>query len=66
MPTFPGVTCAELEIIHSIRSDFDRSIPTLWDDQLNTIIEKGKMLLCRIDPVVVAIEGEVIGTVSVS
>ena len=66
MPIFPGVSCAELEIIHSIRFDVDRSILALRDDQLNAIIEEGKMLLRRIDPVVVAIEGEVMGTVSVS
>ena len=66
MPIFPGVSCAELEIIHSIRFDVDRSILALRDDQLNAIIEEGKMLLRRIDPVAVAIEGEVMGTVSVS
>ena len=66
MPIFPGVTCAELEIILSIRLDFDRFILALHVDQLNAIIEEGKMLLRRIDPVVVPIEGEVVGTVSVS
>ena len=66
MPIFPGVSCAELDIIHSIMFDVDRSILALRDDQLNAIIEEGKMLLRRIDPVAVAIEGEVMGTVSVS
>jgi hypothetical protein len=47
-------------LILSIRFDFDRSILALRDDQLNAIIEEGKMLLRRTDPVDVAIEGEVI------
>ena len=65
MPIFPGVTCAKLEIIHSITFDhFDRSILALaGDDQLNAIIEEGKMLLRRIDPVVVTIEGEIKGAI---
>lgn len=45
MPILPGVTCAELELIHSIRFDVDRSILPLRDDQLNAIIGKGKVLL---------------------